>query len=204
VQEAKRLEAKAATSLAAKISGRPAPAYHIEPNKRYLSIRVVSIRALVDFLAPKEDEFIYCSLSFLKQRFHTPAVGASAELYFNDDEASFLFNIEDLASRTAMIDPSVLLKLNQSVHVSIIKQKKNEKAIVIGTKNIDWRAVLHSNSIEINAEVLPVDLAKTGPMCLLQLHLDLLPAMGKQELLSEEAVTKQISLERKFEQESLQ
>lgn len=86
--------------------------YHIEPNKRYLSVRLVSIRALVDFLSPKDDEFIYCSISFLKQRFQTPAVSAAAELYFSEEEGSFLFDIDDLSSKSAMIDPSLLLKLN--------------------------------------------------------------------------------------------
>ena len=76
--------------------------------------------------------------------------------------------------------------------------------MVLGTKNLDWRSVLHSNSIEINAEVLPVDLAKQGAMCIAQLHVDLLPPLGKQEALSEEAVSKQQSLERKFETDSLQ
>lgn len=101
-------------------------------------------------------------------------------------------------------DPAMLLKLNQTVHVTLCKQRNNEKAVVLGTKNIDWRAVLHSGSIEINAEVLPIDLTKQGAMCVAQLHLDLLPPLGKQEALSEEAVGKQQSLEKKFESEALQ
>jgi centrosomal protein CEP76 len=88
--------------------------------------------------------------------------------------------------------------------LTILRQRKNEKAIVIGTKNLEWRAVLHSSSIEINAEILPVDLAKQGALCVAQLHLDILPSLGKIEALSEEAVDKQLSLERKFESESLQ
>jgi len=88
--------------------------------------------------------------------------------------------------------------------LTILRQRKNEKAVVIGTKNLDWRAVLHSSSIEINAEILPVDLAKKGALCVAQLHLDILPSLGKIEALSEEAVDKQLSLERKFESESLQ
>jgi len=64
--DSKRLEAKTSSSLAAKIAGKTSMTYHIEPNKRYLSVRLVSIRALVDFLTPKDDEFIYCSISFLK------------------------------------------------------------------------------------------------------------------------------------------
>jgi hypothetical protein len=35
--------------------------------------------------------------------------------------------------------------------VTILKQRKNDKAVVLGTKNIDWRAVLHSSAIEVNA-----------------------------------------------------
>ena len=58
----------------------------------------------------------------------------------------------------------MLLKLNQTLHVTILRQKKNEKAVVMGTKNLDWRAILHSNSIEVNAEILPVDLTKQGAM----------------------------------------
>ena len=84
-----------------------------------------------------------------------------------------------------------------------MRQKKNEKAIVMGTKNIDWRALLHSNSIEVNAEILPVDLTHQGSLGLIQLHLDLIPQLTKIELLHDDAVTKQLSLERKFESESL-
>jgi hypothetical protein len=50
--------------------------------------------------------------------------------------------------------------------LTILKQRKNERAVVIATKNLDWRAVLHSGSIEINAELLPVDLTKQGALCL--------------------------------------
>lgn len=56
------------------------------------------------------------------------------------------------------LEPTQLMKLNQMLHITILRQKKGEKAIVMGTKNIDWRPLLHSNSIEINAEILPIDL----------------------------------------------
>lgn len=32
----------------------------------------------------------------------------------------------------------------------------------MGTKNIDWRPLLHTNAVEINAEVLPVDMTHQG------------------------------------------
>lgn len=164
---------------------------------------MVSLRALVDFISPREDEFIYATVSFLKQRFQTPAHSANAEVIFNDEDATFLFEFTNEGD--TKFDPALLLKLNQTLHLTILKQRKNEKAVVMGTKNLDWRAVLHSNSVEINAEILPIDLAKTGALCVAQLHLDLLPALSsKAEALSEEAVVKQQSLERRYESEALQ
>ena len=73
----------------------------------------------------------------------------------------------------------------------------------MGTKNIDWRAILHSSAIEVNDEVLPVDLAKHGSLCVAQLHLDLLAPLSRQEALNDDTVDKQLTLERKFEAESL-
>ena len=114
-----------------------------------------------------------------------------------------LFDFATGESDLGRLDPTMLLKLNHMVHVTILKQRKNEKAVVLGTKNIDWRAVLHSSSIEVNAEILPVDLAKQGSLCVAQIHIDLLPPLSRQESLSEDAVDKQLTLERKFEFESL-
>ncbi len=69
VQEQARLESKTPSSLAAKLHGRTVPSYTLEPNRRYLSVRLVHLRALVDFVNPRDDEFIYATVSFLKQRF---------------------------------------------------------------------------------------------------------------------------------------
>ena len=115
----------------------------MEPNKRYLAIRLVSLKALVDFVSPAEDEHIYATVSFLKQRFSTPAYPAQTDIIFTDHESTFLFNITDGELHTKF-DPTVLLKLDHSVHLTVCKQRKNEKPIVIGTKNIDWRHTLHT------------------------------------------------------------
>jgi len=63
--------------------------------------------------------------------------------------------------------------------------------------------VLHSSSIEVNAEVLPSDLTKQGSLGVAQLHIDLLPPLSKSEALTEDSVDKQITLERKSETEAL-
>ena len=84
----------------------------------------------------------------------------------------------------------MLLKLNQPLHITILKHRKNEKPVVLGTKNIDWRAVLYCNQIEINTEVLPVSLTHQGSLGVLSLNVDLIPSLSKTELLLEEAVHK--------------
>jgi hypothetical protein len=48
-----------------------------------------------------------------------------------------------------------------------------------------------------------VDLAKQGALCVAQIHLDLLAPLARQEALNEDTVDKQLTLERKFEAESL-
>ena len=97
-----------------------------------------------------------------------------------------------------------MLKLNHPIHITILRHRRNEKAVVLGTKNIDWRSLLFSNSVEINAEVQPVDLTHKGSLGVILLNLDLVPNLFKSELIGEEQVLKQQELELKFESDSLQ
>lgn len=127
---------------------------NMDPNKRFLSCRVVQGKAFVDFVSAKDDEFISITVSFLKNRFSTQLVNVSTDPFF--DEA-FVFELQG-ENENIRFDPSMLLKLNQPLHITILKQKKNEKPVVIGTKKIDWRSLLFSNSVELNAEVLPTSL----------------------------------------------
>jgi len=52
--------------------------------------------------------------------------------------------------------------------------------------------------------VLPVNKTQKGSIGILQLNLDINPSLSQIELLVEESVNKQISLETRFEQESIQ
>lgn len=71
-----------------------------------------------------------------------------------------------------------------------MRHRKNEKPVVIGTTNLDWRSVLFANSIEINAEILPVDMTQKGSLGKVQLNVDLVPNMMKGELIPKEQVEK--------------
>lgn len=115
-----------------------------------------------------------------------------------DFDETFIFDFVG-ENDQVRFDPTMLLKLNQPLHVAVLRQRKNERPVVMGTKNIDWRPLLHSNAIEVNAEILPVDLTHQGSIGVLQLHLDLIPQLSKNDILHEESVIKQTSLEKKFE-----
>jgi hypothetical protein len=128
---------------------------NIDPNKRYLSCTVVKGSAFADFVNVRSDESISISASFLKNRFHTKQVQCSTDPVF-DETFMFEFVGDDENIR---FDAAMLLKLNQPIHITILKHRKNEKDIVLGTKCLEWRSLLYCNQIEINAEVLPISLA---------------------------------------------
>ena len=114
---------------------------NLDPNKRYLSCQVIKGSAFVDFVNVRQDEHIQISVSFLKNRFSTKLVGCSTDPVFDE---TFLFEFAG-ENEEVKFDATMLLKLNQPLHITIIKHRKNEKPIVLGTKNIDWRPILFCN-----------------------------------------------------------
>jgi hypothetical protein len=118
-------------------------------------------------------------------------------------DETFIFEFEG-EHGTSKFDASLMLELSQPLHLTILRHRKNEKPVVIGTKNIDWRSLLQSNSVEVNAEIQPVDMTHKGSLGVIMLYLDLVPNMMKSELLGEEQVQKQIELEGKHASETTQ
>jgi hypothetical protein len=118
-------------------------------SKRYLSCRVVSGRAFVDYINPRENETISIAVSFLKNRFITEQVKAGTDMIFDERSNTFIFEFEG-ENTGGKFDASLLIKLNVPLHLTILRHRKNEKPTVIGTKNLDWRSILHENSVEIN------------------------------------------------------
>ena len=171
----------------------------LDPNKHYLLCTVVKGSAFVDFVNVRPDEDISVSVSFLKNRYQTRPVLCSTDPVFDE---TFLFEFVG-DNEEVKFDPSMLVKFNKPLHLTILKQRKNEKPVVLGTKNIDWRPVLYCNQIEVNAEILPVSLAHQGSLGVLTLNIDLAPELSRTALLTEEAVDKQTGLEQKFESESI-
>lgn len=81
---------------------------NLDPNKRYLSCRLVQGKAFVDFINPRDDEFLSVSISFLKNRFHSKHVHVSSDPVFDE---TFIFEFVG-ENEQIKFDPSMLLKLN--------------------------------------------------------------------------------------------
>jgi CEP76 C2 domain len=158
----------------------------IDPNKRYMSLTLVRGSAFADFVNVRTDESVSVAVSFLKNRYHTRMVQCSTDPLFDE---TFLFEFVGNNDQIKF-DAANLLKLNQPIHITILKHRKNEKAVVIGTKSIEWRPLLFCNQVEINAEVLPISLTQKGSLGVLTLHLDLVPNLSQSELINEDAVNK--------------
>lgn len=69
------------------------------------------------------------------------------------------------------------MKLNVPLHLSVLKHRKNERPIVLGTKNIEWRQILYHNGVEINSEISPVSLTTQGTLGRVTMCLDLVPLL---------------------------
>jgi hypothetical protein len=111
-------------------------------------------------------------------------VRAGVEFSLNE---TFIFEFEGDAANNKF-DSALLLKLNQPVHLTILRHRRSEKPVVIGTKNLDWRSLLFCNSVELNAGIMPVDMSHKGSLGLIQCNLDLVPNMTKGELCTEDQV----------------
>jgi hypothetical protein len=113
----------------------------LDPNKRYMSLTVVKGSAFADFVNVRSDESLSIAVSFLKNRYHTRQVQCSTDPVYDE---TFLFEFVG-DNENIKFDAATLLKLNQPIHITILKHRKNEKAVVLGTKQIEWRSLLYCN-----------------------------------------------------------
>jgi hypothetical protein len=62
-------------------------------------------------------------------------------MIFDERSNTFIFEFEG-ENAGGKFDPSLLMKLNVPLHLTVLRHRKNEKPTVIGTKNLDWRTIL--------------------------------------------------------------
>ena len=167
----------------------------LDKNKKYIICKINKGASFVDFVSPKEDEYLKVCISFLDQRYKSNPVLASTDPAF-DFTVSF-----EIPSH---LDPASLVSAASPIVIVLQKQRGEERAVVLSTERVDWRDLISSNSVEITKEMQPIDLKHKGSLGLLYIDLDLHPYLSKDKLLSSSHVRKQQELEKKFEAESYQ
>lgn len=167
----------------------------LDKKKKYVICKINKGASFVDFVSPKEDEYLKVSVSFLDQRYSSDPVPATTDPVFD-----FTVSLEI----PSFLDPASLLTASTPLIVVLQKQKIEERSVVLSTERIDWRDLLANNSIEVAKEMQPIDLKHKGSLGILYIDLDLHPYLGKDNLLTSTIVRKQQDLEKKFEAESHQ
>lgn len=179
-----------------KTAGRDIPHKEmLDKKKKYVICKINKGASFVDFVAPKDDEYLKVSVSFLDQRYSSDPVPATTDPVFD-----FTVSLEI----PSYLDAASLLSASTPLIVVLQKQKIEERAVVLSTERIDWRDLLANNSVEIVKEMQPIDLKHRGSLGIIYLDLDLHPYLTKDQLLTTAIVRKQQDLEKKFEAESHQ
>ena len=149
----------------------------------------------MDFVSPKEDEYLKVSVTFLDQRYSSNPIPASTDPVF-DFTVSFEI--------PSFLDPNNMLTTASPMVLVLQKYRLEERAIVLSTERIDWRDLLSHNSVEITKEMQPIDLKHKGSLGIMYIELDVHPYLAKDQLLTNDTIRKQQDLEKKFETEAQQ
>ena len=153
----------------------------MDPNKRYLAIKITKGSAFVDYIHPREDEYLKISVSFLDHRYSSELIPCSTDPVF---DLSISFEVPG-------IDPLSLLNLKSPLIIVLQKQSREDRPVVISTEKVDWRDILSNNSLEIMREMQPIDLKHKGSLGVLTIEMDVHPYLSKDELLPVDRVNKQ-------------
>lgn len=167
----------------------------LDKNKKYVICKINKGASFVDFVSPKEDEYLKVSVSFLDQRYSSSPIPATTDPVF---DLTVSFEIP------SYLDSASLLSASTPIIIILQKQRIEERAVVLSTERIDWRELLSHNSVEITKEMQPIDLKHRGSLGILYVDLDLHPYLSKDQLLTTTNVQKQQDAEKKFEAEAHQ
>eukprot|EP01022_Parablepharisma_sp_SALTPOND_P025469 TRINITY_DN594_c0_g1_i1.p1 TRINITY_DN594_c0_g1~~TRINITY_DN594_c0_g1_i1.p1 ORF type:complete len:663 (-),score=32.86 TRINITY_DN594_c0_g1_i1:2653-4641(-) len=125
-----------------------------------LKVQILQGKDFWDYAENPGEKSLFCAVSFFGQRYVTKPVQASLNPVFNE---VLVFEIKGKAG--GKVDLGKLASSNNPLHVVMIEQNnKTRKRVLIGTKKVDWRHVLHAKSIEQEAVFNKMDLQKKDPL----------------------------------------
>jgi len=172
------------------------PELSVQPNNRYILMKLQYGKAFVDFVGREVAGATFqLHIQFLQQRFASKKVPCSAEPVFDD---SFLLNLS--TPESGSVDFSSLVKLSSPIHVVLVKEI-NGKREVIATKNIEWRLMLCTSTLSFPVELTGLGTQAKISIGVLYFSLDLLPKAARGQMLTDRLVNEQLNLEKKYERD---
>ncbi|XP_043923127.1 centrosomal protein of 76 kDa [Protopterus annectens] len=174
---------------------------NIDPSRRYLYLQVNGGKAFLEHLQEPEPlpgqicpTFILY-MHFRNQRFRSKPVPCACE---PDIQDGFLLEIhrDSLGDGSKMADATTLLSICDPIHMVLIKHDPSGETTLLASHFLEWRSVLSSpdGKISTAVELLGVGAESKVPVGVLNIKLELYPRLN--QILSQEIVNTQFTLER--------
>lgn len=174
---------------------------NIDPTRRQLYLHLLGGKAFLEHLQEPEalpgqtTSTFTIHIHFRGQRFTSRPVPCACEPDFRE---GFVLEMHRWSGGDAarMADAGTLLSLADPIHLVLIKTDPSGETSLMSSHYLEWRTVLSTTagSQNIPVELLGVGSESKVPVGILEIKLELLPKMD--QLLTEEVVATQISLER--------
>jgi len=126
----------------------------------YLQVKVEVMKGkdFTDYEKNVKDKAILCSIATSTQRFVIESTQASTKPEFNKE---FTFKMR----KSEKFDLEEVMRENEPLNLVLIeKNNKTKKQVIISTKRIEWRHILHCKSIEQEILLTRMDLYNKNPL----------------------------------------
>ncbi|XP_041454827.1 centrosomal protein of 76 kDa-like [Lytechinus variegatus] len=174
---------------------------NIDPTRRQLYLQIHGGKAFLEHLQEPEalpgqtTSNFSIHIHFRGQRFKSRPVPCACEPDFQE---GFVLEVHRWSGGDAarMADAGTLLSLAEPIHMVLVKTDPSGETSLLSSHFLEWRTVLSTptGSQNIPVELLGVGSESKVPVGILEVKLELLPKMD--QLLTDEVVATQISLER--------
>ena len=169
----------------------------INPNKRYVFLRVLGGRAFLDHLQETESslhQFFILHVHFRGQRLCSKPIPCSCEPAFHE---GFLLELSRGAKDTGRPLPHTeLLSLSDPIHMTLIRNTPMGDHELVGTCYLEWRVTLAQGTGRANTSVELAGVSSEGniPAGVLDMQLELLPRCD--DMIGPDVLSAQLSLEK--------
>ena len=170
------------------------PLSSVEPNKRYLLLKLQYGKAFLDFMSESNPPAtLQIHVCFLRQRFSSRKVPCSVEPTFDE---SFLLSLN--SPDGTCVDLNSLVQLYSPIHLVVVKEQSNH-CEVLATKSIEWRLLLSVASLQFPVELMGMGTRIKTAVGVLYFQADMIPKLSPAKMLDDRAINTQLAHEKQFE-----